>query len=177
MSNSLWPHELQHTRLPCPSLSPWVCSNSCPLNWWCPPTISSSICLLLLPSTFPSIRVFSVSHLLVSSGQSIGALASASVLPMNVQCWFPLGLTGLISLLSKRLLRVFSCTTIQKHQFFSAVFFMVQLSHLYMTARKTIALSIWTLSVGLLLRCYRKEGEKRKNKSESRIKTRELHGE
>ena len=101
--------------------------------------------LLLLSSIFPSIRVFSVSLLFASGSQSIGASASAAVLPMNIQGWFPLGLTGLISLLYKELSRVFSRTTIRKHQFFGTQpSFMVQLSHPYMTAEKTIALTMWT---------------------------------
>ena len=98
MSDSLWPHGLHHARLPCPSLSPRVCSNSCPLNCWCHPTISSSVvpfssCFL----SFPASRTFPVSQLFASGGQNIGASASASVLPMNTQGWFPLGWTGLIS--------------------------------------------------------------------------------
>ena len=101
--------------------------------------------LLLLHSIFPSIRVFSVSQFFPSGGQSIGASASASVLPMNIQGWFPLGWTGWISLQSKGLSRVFSNTTVQKHQFFGTqLFFIVQLSHPYMTTGKTIALTIWT---------------------------------
>ena len=100
VSDSLWTHGLQHARLPCPSLSPGVCSNSCPLSWWCHPTISSSVTPLLpLPSIFPSIRVFSSESALCIRWPSTGA--SVSVLPMNVQGWFPLGLTGLSSLLSK----------------------------------------------------------------------------
>ena len=119
MSNSLWLHGLQHARLPCPSPTPGACSNSCALSWLCHPTISTILChpLLLLPSIFPSIRVFPMSHFFQSGGQSIGTLASASVLPMNIQDWFPLGFTGLISMLSKGLSRVFN-TTVQKHQFF-----------------------------------------------------------
>ena len=102
--------------------------------------------LLLLPSIFPSIGVFSSEkHLTTSGGQSIGASASASVLPMNIQGWFPLGWTGLISLQSKGLSKVFSSTTIQKHcALYFSVFFMIQLSHPYMTIRKTIALTIQT---------------------------------
>ena len=93
VSDSLRPHELQHVRLPCPSLSLRVCSNSCALSWWCHPTISSSVALLSsCPESFPA----SVSWLFASGGQSIGASASASALPMNIQGWFPLGLTGLI---------------------------------------------------------------------------------
>ena len=96
MSNSLWPHELQHTKLPCPSLSPRVCSNPCPLSQWCYPTISSSVIpLSSCPQSFAASGSFQMSQFFTSGGQSIGA--SASVLPMNIQDWFPLGLTGLIS--------------------------------------------------------------------------------
>ena len=99
MSNSLWPHGLQHARLPYSSPSPRVCSNSCPLNWWCHPTISFSVipfssCLRSCPVS----GSFTVSQLFASAGQSIGAPALASVLPVNIQGWFPLGLTSLISL-------------------------------------------------------------------------------
>ena len=106
MSASLQPHGLQHTRLPCPLLSPRVCSNSCPLSPWCHPTISFILChpFLLLPSIFPSIRVFSNESALRIKWPNTGT--SASVLPMNIQGWFPLGLTGLI--LFKGLSRVFS---------------------------------------------------------------------
>ena len=111
----------RHARPPCPSLTPRVYSNSCPMSWWCHPTISSSVVpLLLLPLIFPSIRVFPMSQFNASSGKSIGVSASASVFPMNIQNWFPLGWTGWISLLSKGLSRVFSNTIVQKHQFFSA---------------------------------------------------------
>ena len=114
MSNSLQLHRLQHTRLPCPSPTLRAYSNSCSLNWWCHPIISYSHPLLLLSSIFPSIRVFSnESQLFASGGQSIGASASASVLPMNIQDWFPLGLSGLISLQFKRLSKL-SNTTVQK---------------------------------------------------------------
>ena len=116
MSASLWTHGLQHTRPPCPSPTPRACSNSGPLSWWCHPTISSSVspfssCLQSFPASgsFPMIQLF------VSGSQSIEA--SASVLPMNIQDWFPLGFTGWIS---KGLSRVFYNTTVQKHQFFSA---------------------------------------------------------
>ena len=119
MSDSLWPHRLQHARLPCPSVSPGVCPNSCPLTWWCYLTISSSAALFsfCLPS-FPSSGSFPVSQFIASDDQSTEA--SASILPMNTQGWFPLGLSGWISLQSKGLSRVFSSTTIQKYQFFSA---------------------------------------------------------
>ena len=121
MSDSLRPHGLQHARLPCPSPTAEACSNSCPSNWWCHPTISSSVipfssCL----QSFPASESFIMSQFFASGGQSIGITASAAVLPMNIQDWFPLGLTGLISLLSKGHSRVFSNTTVQKHQFFGA---------------------------------------------------------
>ena len=108
MSDSLWPRGLQHTMLPCPPPSPGACSNSCALSQWCHPTISSSCRPLpLLPSIFPNIRVFLMSQLFASGDQSTGASASASVLSRNIQGWFPLGLTGLISLPSKELSKVF----------------------------------------------------------------------
>ena len=113
-----WPHGLQHTRLLCPLLSPRVCSNSCPLSQWCHPTISSSVVpFSSCPLSFPASGSFPMSQLFTSGGQSIRA--SAPVHPVNIQGWFPLGLTGLISLLSKGLSGVFSSTTVQKHQFFS----------------------------------------------------------
>ena len=117
MSDSLQPHELEHVRLSCPSLSPGVCSNSCPLRRWCHPIISTSVIpFFSCPKSFPASGPFQMSQLFTSSGQSTGA--SASVLPMNIQGWFTLGLTGLISLQSKRLSRVFSNTRVRKHQFF-----------------------------------------------------------
>ena len=121
MFESLWPHELQHSRLPCPSPTPRAYSNSCPLSWWCHPTISSSVisfssCL----QSFPASGSLQMSQFFASGGQSIGVSASASVLPINIQDWFPLGWTGWISLLSKGLSRVFPNTTVQKHQFFGA---------------------------------------------------------
>ena len=119
MSDSLWLHEPQHTRLPCPSLSPGVCSNSSPLSWWCHPTISSSVTpFSFYPQSFSASASFPMHWLFTLGGQCIGA--SASVLLINIQCWFPLGLIGLISLQSKGLSRVFSNTTVQKHQFFCA---------------------------------------------------------
>ena len=123
-SNTLWPHGLQHTRLPCPSPNPRACLDSYPLSWWCHPTISSSIvpfssCL----HSFPGSESFPVNWFFASGDQSIGASVSASILPMNIQDWFPLGLTDLISLQSKGLSRIFSNTTIQMHQFFDSVFF------------------------------------------------------
>ena len=102
MFNSLWPHELWHTRLPCPTPSPGVCSNSCPLSQWCHPAISFSVILFSsCLQSFPASGSFPMSRFFTSGGQSIGASASASVLPVNLQGWFPLGLTGLISLMSK----------------------------------------------------------------------------
>ena len=102
-----------------PLLSPWVCSNSCPLSWWCHPTISSSVATFYsCPQSFPASGSFPMSWLFTWGGQKIGASASALVLPMDILGWFPLELTSLISLLSKRLSRVFSSITIQKHQFF-----------------------------------------------------------
>ena len=136
VSDSLWPHGLQQARLPCPSPTPGACSNSCPSSQWCHPTISSSVvpfssCL----QSFPASGSFPMSQFFTSSGQSIGASPSASVLPMNIQDWFPLGWTGLVSLLSKGLSRVFTNTTIQKHQFFSAqLIFLLgifQISYIY----------------------------------------------
>ena len=119
MSDSLRPYRLQHIRLPCPSASPGACPNSCPLSRWCHPTISSSVVhFSSCPQSFPASRSFPMSWLFTSGGPSIGALAS--VFPMNIQGWFPLGLTGLISLQSKRLSRVFWSIIIWKHQFFAS---------------------------------------------------------
>ena len=120
LSDSLWPHGLQHTGLPCPSLVPGVCSNSCPLSQWCHPTISSSVVPFSSHlQSFPASGSFKMSQLFTSGGQSIRISASASVLPMNIQHWFPLEWTGWISLQSKGVSRVFSNTTVQKHQFFT----------------------------------------------------------
>ena len=120
MSDSLPLHGLQHTRLPCPSPSPRACSNTCLLSRWCHPTIPSSVipCSSCLQSS-PVLGFFPASKFFASGGHSVGASASASGLTMNIQDWFPLGLPGLISLLSKGFSRVFS-NTIQKHQFFGA---------------------------------------------------------
>ena len=132
MSNSLWPHGLQHASLLCPSPAPRVCWNSCPLSRWCHPTISSSVvpfsaCLQSLPAS----GSFLMSQLFALGGQISVASASASVLPMNIQDWFPLGWTDLISLQSKGLSRVFSNTTVQKHQLFSAQFSSQSNSHIH----------------------------------------------
>ena len=119
MSDSLRLYGLHYTRLPCPSPTPRACSNSCPLSQWCHPIISSSVVLFSsCLQSFPASGSFPISQFFTSGGQSIGASASALVLPMNIQDWFPLGLTALISLKSKGLSRVFSNTTVQKHQFF-----------------------------------------------------------
>ena len=120
VSDSLWPHGLQHARPPCPSPTPRVYSNSCPSRQWCHPTISSSAvpfssCL----QSFPASGSSPMSQFFASGGQSIGVSASAPVLPMNIQDWSPLGWTGWLSLQSKGPSRVFSNTTVQKHQFFS----------------------------------------------------------
>ena len=122
MSNSLLPHKSQHVRPPCPSPTPGVYSNSCPLSRWCHPAISSSVVpFSSCPQSLPASGSFPMSQLFFAwGGQSIGVSALASVLPMNTQDWFPLEWTGWISLQSKGLLRVFSNTIVQKHQFFSA---------------------------------------------------------
>ena len=125
-------HGLQHARFPCPLPSPGACSNSCPLSRWCHPTILSSvISLSSCLQSFPVSGSFLTSQLFASGGQSTGISASASFLPMNIQDWFPLGLTGLISLQSKGLSRVFSNTTVQKHPFFSAQSSLWSTSHMH----------------------------------------------
>ena len=147
MSEPLQPHGLQQTRTPCLSPTPKVYSNSSLLSQWCHPAISSSAipfspCLW----SFPASGSFPMSQFFTSGGQSGGASASASVLPMNIQDWFLLGLTSLISLLCKGLSRVFFNTTVQKHQFFGTQLSLQsnsQLSNPYMTAEKTIALTRW----------------------------------
>ena len=138
---TLWPHRLKHSRPPCPSSTPRSYSNSCALSRWCHPTISSSVvpfssCL----QSFPASGCFQMSQFFTLGGQSIGVLASASVLPMNIQDSLPLRWTGWVSLQSNGLPRVF---TVQKHQFFCAQLSLVQLSHPYMTTGETIALTRW----------------------------------
>ena len=121
VSDSLWPHGLQHTRPPCPLPTPGAYSNSYPLSQWCNPTVSSSVIpFSSFLQSFPASGSFQMRQFFASGGQIITVSASASVLPMNIQDWFPLGFTGLISLLSKGLSRVFSNTTVQKYQFFGA---------------------------------------------------------
>ena len=143
MSISSWPHELQHTRLPCPSPSPRICSNSCPLSQWCHPAFSSSVSPFSWPQSSPASGSFSMSWLFAAGGQSTGASASAPVLPVNVQDWFPLGWTGLISLQSKGLSRIISSTIVWMHQSSSAPSSARLNSHIqYMNARKTIPLTV-----------------------------------
>ena len=142
MFNSLWPHGLQHARLPCPSPAPTACSNSCPSSWWCHPAISSSVvpfssCL----QSFPASGSFPMSQFFTSDGQNIAASASASVLPMNIQDWFPLGWTGWISLQPKTLKRLLQHHSSKASILQHSPFFIIQFSHLYMTTGKTIALT------------------------------------
>ena len=132
VSHSLWPHELQHARPPCPSPTPRVYSNSCPLSQWCHRAISSSVVpFSSCPQSLTASGSFPMSQLFSSGGQSIGVSASASVLPMNSQDWSPLRWTGWISLQSKGLSRVFSNTTVQNHQFFSAQLSSESNSHIH----------------------------------------------
>ena len=143
VSDSLWPYGLQHARPPCPSPTPRAYSNSCPSTQGCHPTTSSSAipfssCLL---QSFPASGSFPMSQFFASSGQSIGVSASASVLPMSIQDWFPLGWTGWISLQSKGLSRVFFNTTVQKHQFFELSFLYSPILTSIYECGKTIALT------------------------------------
>ena len=135
VSNSLRSHGLQHARLHCPSPTPRACSNSCPSHWWCHSTILSPVIPFSRLQSFSASGSFPMSQFCTSGGQSIGVSASASVLPMYIQDWFPLGLTGWISLQSKGLSRVFSNTTVQKHQFSGAQLSSQSSSHIL----------IWTL--------------------------------
>ena len=144
VSDSLQPHESQHARPPCPSPTPRVHSNSCPLSQWCHPAISSSVIpFSSCPQSLPASESFPVSQLFAWGGQSIGVSALASFLPMNTQDWSPSEWTGWISLQSKGLARVFSNTTVQKHQFFWCTQLSSQSNsqHPYMTTGKTIALT------------------------------------
>ena len=135
LSNSLWLHELQHVRPPCPSPTPRAYSSSCTLSRWCHPTISSSVNPFSCPQSFPASGSFQISQLFTSGGRSIGVSASISALPMNTQDWFPLELTGWI-LQSKGISKDFSNTTVQRHQFFCSALFIVQYSHPFMTTGK-----------------------------------------
>ena len=132
MSDSLWPHELQHPRPPCPSPTPGVYSNSCPSSRWCHPAISSSVIpFSSCPQSLPASGSFPMSQLFAWGGQSIKVSASASVLPVNTQDWSALEWTGWFSLQSKGLSRVFSSTTVQKHQFFGAPLFSQSNFHIH----------------------------------------------
>ena len=146
MSNSLWLHGLQHARLPCPSPTLGVYSNSCPLSQWWHPTISSSVvpfspCL----QSFPASGSFQMSQFFASGGQSTGVSASASVLPKNIQDWFPLGWTGWISAVQRTLKSLLQHQSSKVSILWCSAFFTVQLSYPYMTTGKTIALTRWTL--------------------------------
>ena len=131
VSDSLWSHELQHARPPCPSPTPGIYSNSCSLSRWCHPTISSSVIPFSCPQSFPASGSFPMSQFFTSGVQRIGVSPSAAVLPVNIQDWFPLGWTGWISLLSKGLSRVFSNTRVQKHQFFGTQLYLQSNSHIH----------------------------------------------
>ena len=133
---TLRPHGLQHTRLPCLSPTPGVYSDSCPMSWWCHPTVSSSVVPFFPPSIFPSIRVVSNESVLCIRWPKFGVSASTSVLPMNIQDWFSLGWTCWISLKFKALARIFFNPTVQKHQFFSVHLSLYPNSHPYMTTGK-----------------------------------------
>ena len=151
MSDSLRPHGPQHARPPCPSPTPRVCSDSCPLNQWCHPTISFSVipfssCL----QSFPALESFPMSRLFASGGQSIG---SGSVLPINIQDWFPLGLTGFISFIQGALESLLQHHNLKALILQCSAFLMVQLSHTYMTTGKTITLTVWTF-VGKVMSAF-----------------------
>ena len=142
MFSSLWHHRLQHARPPCPSPTPGVYSNSCPLSGWCHPTISSSV----IPfssrlQSFPESGPFQMSQFFASGGQNIGVSASPSILPMNIQDWFPLGWTGWISLESMGLSNLLQRHSSKASVLWCSAFFIVQLSHPYMNTGKTIALT------------------------------------
>ena len=145
-SDSLQPHGLQHARLPCPSPTPGAYSNTCPLSWWWHPSISSSVALFSsCPQSSPGSDSFPVSLLLASGGQSIGVLVLVSVLPMNIQYWFHLGLTGLTSLLSKGLSRIFSTSQFECiNSLALSLLYGPTLTSIH-DYRKTITFIIWTL--------------------------------
>ena len=156
MSDSLWPHELWHTRPPCPSLTPRVHSNSCPSSQWCHPAISSSVVpFSSCPQSLPASGSFPVSQLFAWGGQSIGVSALASVLPMNTQGWLPLGWTGWMSLQSKGLSTVFSNTTVWKHQFFGTQLSSQSNSHKWMLPTAAIGLPWWLKQWRICLQCMR----------------------
>ena len=139
MPDSLWPHGLQHTWFPCPSPTSGARSNSCPSSWWCHPTISSSVVLFSsCLQSFPASGSFPLSQFFASGGQSMEVSASASGLPMNIQDWFLSGLTGWISLQSKGLSSLVQHHSSKASILRGSAFFIVQLSHPYMTTGKTI---------------------------------------
>ena len=141
-SDSLWPHELQHARPPCPSSTPRVYSHSCPLSQWCHPAISSSVVpFSSCPQSLPASGSFQMNQLFTWGGQTTGVSASALVLPMNTQDWSPSGWTGWISLQSKGLSRVFSNTTVQNHQFFSTQLSSQSNSHIHTWPLETLVYS------------------------------------
>ena len=156
MSNSLWHHGLQHDRPPCPLPTPGTCSNSFPLSWWCHPTISSSV-IPISPSIFPASRAIPMSQFFASDGPGIGVSASASVLPMSIQDWFPLGWTGWISLQSKGIPSLLQHHSSKASILRGSAFFIVQLSHPFMTTGKSIALTRWTF-VGKVMSLLLKVG-------------------
>ena len=154
MSDSLWPQGLHHARPPCPSPTPRVYSNSCPDGWWHPTISSSFIPFSSCLQSFPATGSFQMSQFFISGGQSIGVSALASVLPMNIQDWFPLQWTGSIPLQSKRLSRVFSSTRVQKHQLFGAQHSFWSNSHNHTwLLEKNIVLTRWTF-VGKVSLCF-----------------------
>ena len=144
MYDSLWPHELQHTRFPCPSLSPGVCSNSCPLNRWCHPIISSSVSpFSSFPQSFPASGAFPVSQLFTSGGKNIGTSASGfRSSPSNIQGWFPLGLTGWLPCCPRDSQESPFAQSSKVSVLQHSAFFMVQISHVYVTTGKTLVLTI-----------------------------------
>ena len=145
MPDSLQPHGQQDARLRSPSPSPGACSNSCPLSQWCYPTVSSSVAhFSSCPQSFPALGSFPMSQLFTWGGQSIESWASTSVPPMNIKSWFPLGLTGLISLLSKGLSSLLQHHSLKASILWHSAFLNVQLSHPCVTTGKTIALTILT---------------------------------
>ena len=146
MSESLWPHERQHARPPCPSPTPTVYSNSCPLSQWCHPTISSSVIPLSSHlQSFPGSRSFPMSQLFASGDRSIGASTLATVLPMNIQGWFPLGLIGLIFFAVQGTLKgLLQHPRLKASILWQPAFLIVQLSQPYVNTGETIALTIWT---------------------------------
>ena len=145
VSDSLWPHGLQHARLPCPPLPAGVCSNSCPLSWRCHPTIIySAIPYSFYLQSSPALRSFPKSRLFPASGRSIGASTSASVLPMNIQDWFPLGLLACLLAVQGTLKSLLQHHSSKASILWCSAFFMFQLSPPYITTGKAIALTIWT---------------------------------